>query len=98
MAVASVQVDTHVESQSLPINRSIRGARNKENNSQFHPVLQPKFITPLQSTSSMDGQLPCNHSSDAPVSRQSLKDGEQGSILRLMEKLNEITAMLVQHG
>lgn len=44
----------------------------------------------------MNGQLPCNRSSDAPVSRPSLTDGEQGNILRLMEKQNEITAMLVQ--
>ncbi len=96
IAAASVQVDTHVESQYLPVNNSTRGARNKESNTQLHPVLQLRFIAPLQSTASVNGQLPCNRSIDAPVSRQSLTDGEQGSILRLMEKQNEITAMLVQ--
>ncbi|XP_042631004.1 uncharacterized protein LOC122148580 [Cyprinus carpio] len=93
--VASVQVDTHVELQSLPVNSSTRGARNKESYSQLHPVLQPRSITPLQSTASINAQLPRNHSSDALVSRQPT-DGEQGNILHLMEKQNEITTMLVQ--
>lgn len=96
MAVASVQADIHVESQPLSVNNLTRGARNKESNSQPQPMQQPRSITPLQSTASMNGQLPCNRSSDALVSRPSLTDGEQGNIMRLMEKQNEITTMLVQ--
>lgn len=93
--MASVQVDTHVESQSLFVN-STGGARNKESNSQLQPVQQPRSITPFQPTASVNGQLLGNHGSNVPVSGQSLTDGEQGNILRLMEKQNEITAMLVK--
>jgi hypothetical protein len=95
LKVTKPRKEKDVESQSLFVNSS-GGARSKESNSQLQPVQQPRSTTPFQPTASVNGQLLSNRSSSVPVSGQSLTDGEPGYTLRLMEKQNEITAMLVK--
>ncbi|KAI2645663.1 Cold shock protein 1 [Labeo rohita] len=94
MATASVQANAPVESRS--VSNSTRDVDVRS--TQPHSVQQPSSssITPFQLSASFSGQQFSNRGGDVPVLRQSLSDDEQGNMVRLMERQNEIAAMLVQ--